>query len=315
MEKPSKIKQIKQNLQPTIREINFIWFRMKKNKFSLLGLGIIVGFAILAIIAPILAPPVFSDPFVIPPPESYLQYPQPPSPKHPFGTVYGYDIYYACIWGTRMAFRVSILVVAISIIIGLVIGLPSGYYGGIIDEICMRFTDIILAFPSLILAMAFAIILPKMGISRLDAVLLAITIVGWPGYARLIRGEVLRVKSEDYVEAAKAIGCSDIRVMIRHILPNTIYPVLIVASLDMGSIVLLSAALSFLGIGAPLGYAEWGQIISLSQNYIFSEIKINPFTNLFVFIIPGIFITLFVLGWNLLGDALRDVLDPMLRRR
>jgi peptide/nickel transport system permease protein len=137
--------------------------------------------------------------------------------------------------------------------------------------------------------------------------------VGWPGYARLIRGEVLRVKNEDFVEASKASGSSDFRTITRHVLPNTIYPVLIVATLDIGSVVLLAAALSFIGIGAPVGYADWGQVISRAENWMSGPGDIVSY--FYTFFIPGLFIALFVMGWNLLGDALRDVLDPMMRRR
>jgi peptide/nickel transport system permease protein len=152
-----------------------------------------------------------------------------------------------------------------------------------------------------------------LGLSRLDKVLIAITLVGWPGYTRVIRGEVLRVKNEDYVEASKASGSTDFGVILRHIWPNTVYPLLIVATLDIGSIVLSAAALSFLGIGADPDYADWGQIIQRSSPWINRPTELVA--NFHTFVIPGIFITFFVMGWNLLGDALRDVLDPTLRRR
>jgi len=144
----------------------------------------------------------------------------------------------------------------------------------------------------------------------MDRALIALTIVGWPGYTRLLRGEILRIKQEDYIEAARAVGCSDLRIMTRHILPNAIYPILISASLDIGAIVLTVAALGFLNIGVQVGYADWGQIIGAARRYI--DMKL---TNWYAFFIPGFFILLFVLGWNLLGDAFRDILDPTLRRR
>jgi peptide/nickel transport system permease protein len=151
------------------------------------------------------------------------------------------------------------------------------------------------------------------GLTRLDKVIFALVLVGWPGYTRVIRGEVLRARSEDYVEAAKAVGCSDIRIITRHIVPNTIYPILIMASLDIGSIVLLAAGLSFLGIGADSYYADWGQLINQSQDSI---IGTNGLINYwYIWLIPGAFIFMFSLGWNLLGDAVRDILDPTLRRR
>jgi peptide/nickel transport system permease protein len=302
------IQELKKGMAPTIREIKFSISRLKKSPLSIIGITLITFFIILALIAPILAPPTSRDPFQIPR-DGWKSEPQPPSAKHIFGTLPGqYDIYYGIIWGSRTAFRIGVYVVAAALFIGLIIGIISGYYGGIMDELLMRFTDIILAFPGLILAMALVTALGK----SLDNVLLALVLVGWPGYARVIRGEVLRVKQEEYVEAARAAGCSDLRIIFKHIIPNAIYPILIMASLDIGSIVLTAAGLSFLGLGSGEGFADWGQMIGTARAYI-GATTINKYW--FIYTIPGIFIFLFVLGWNLLGDAFRDVLDPTLRRR
>jgi len=284
---------------------------MRETPLSIVGLAIVIFFTIVAIAAPVLAPPrPGRDPYMIPR-YGYSPIPKPPSPEHPFGLTQGqYDLYYGVIWGTRAAYRIGVLIIAVSALIGIVIGGVAGYYGGIIDEILMRITDIIFAFPGLILAMALVVAFGP----GLDSVTLAMVLVWWPGYARLIRGEFLRIKSEDFVEAAKAIGCSDLRVIVKHILPNAIYPLLIMASLDIGSVVLVVAALSFLGLGAPEGYADWGQLISLSRNWITGKPG-EPFAYWYVYTIPGLFLFLFVMGWNLLGDALRDVMDPMIRRR
>jgi len=284
---------------------------MRETPLSIVGLAIVIFFTIVAIAAPVLAPPrPGRDPYMIPR-YGYSPIPKPPSPEHPFGLTQGqYDLYYGVIWGTRAAYRIGVLIIAVSALIGVVIGGIAGYYGGIIDEILMRVTDIIFAFPGLILAMALVVAFGP----GLDSVTLAMVLVWWPGYARLIRGEFLRIKSEDFVEAAKAIGCSDLRVIVKHILPNAIYPLLIMASLDIGSVVLVVAALSFLGLGAPEGYADWGQLISLSRNWITGRPG-DPFAYWYVYTIPGLFLFLFVMGWNLLGDALRDVMDPMIRRR
>jgi peptide/nickel transport system permease protein len=362
---------------PTIRELKFMLYRVRQNPLSLIGLGIILFFVFVGLFAPLLAPPKPGfDPFMIPR-RSYSPIPQPPSMAYPFGlSPDGYDIYYGCVWGTITAFRVGVTVVAFALVIGVIIGILAGYYGGIVDEILMRFTDVIIVFPGLILALAFSIALPStlgitavpvmiaisiiavlitlmqvlreglsrkgtltlsvtivlvaitiflyvgaipnvklisLELSKLDKVLLALTLVGWPGYARVIRGEVLRVKTEDYVEAAKAAGCSDFRILTRHIIPNAIYPILILASLDIGSIVLTAAALSFLGVGAEPGFADWGQLVEKSQQFLGTgELLVKYW---FIWIIPGAFIFIFSLGWNLLGDAIRDIMDPTLRRR
>jgi len=376
-------------IRPWLDELKFTLKRIRKSPLSIFGMVIVVLYVMIAVLAPVLAPPtdprnpysIFHD--------GYGPTPRPPgSPVednfiislgwtvHFFGTAEGQlDIYYGCIWGTRTAFRIGVLVVAIALAIGIVTGALAGYYGGIIDEVLMRFTDIVLAFPGLILAMALVIALPRawpmdigflglaiaillafmligrflklqgiwtfmlglLGFStfiimyvwalgtppiymtrvyltNLDKVLIALALVGWPGYTRVIRGEILRVRQEDYVEAAKAIGCSDFRILRKHVLPNSIYSVVIMASLDIGAIVLTAAALSFLGIGAPLGYADWGQMISFARNWIWAGIE-NPWQYWYTFTIPGVFIFIFVLGWNLLGDAFRDILDPTLRRK
>jgi peptide/nickel transport system permease protein len=303
---------------PRLKEIKFTLKKIKGSPLSLFGLGLVIFFVAVSCLAPVLAPPKGYDPFLIPTSGSYGREPKPPSPDHLFGTTtWQTDIYYGCIWGTIHAFRMGIFVEVVTVIVGVILGLASAYYGGIIDEIVMRFTDIILAFPGLILIMALVVALSRSalpfsmtGNNRLDASIVGIILIGWPGYTRLIRGEVLRVKSEDYVEAARASGASDFRIILKHIIPNAIYPVIIVASLGFGSIVLTTASLSFLGLGAPVGFADWGQLIYSSVDWISSG-----FRYWWTFIIPGAFIILFVLGWNLLGDAMRDVLDPLYRRK
>jgi peptide/nickel transport system permease protein len=196
------------------------------------------------------------------------------------------------------------------LVIGIVLGSLAGYFGGIVDEVIMRVTDVFLAFPSLILAMAITAALGP----SLRSVLIAITVVSWPAYARLIRGDILAVREEDYVEAARGVGASHFRIIGRHILPNSIYPALIMASLDIGAVVLSAAALSFLGLGTPEGYADWGQMVQFARNWIVGPPG-NPLAYWYTVTIPGLFILFFVLGWNLLGDAFRDILDPRLARR
>lgn len=381
----------KNQLKPSsrrLKELKFMLDRIIKSPLSLIGSMIIIFYAIVAVLAPILAPPNPTwdvsymegkkvDPFAIPR-ARWKDEPVPPSPQNPFGlTTSGFDIYYGCIWGTITAFRVGIYVVALSLIIGLSVGLLAGYYGGIIDEVLMRVTDVILVFPGLILAMAFSLAIPStlnltlklllpilavfflivtltrgvslkgmpwhwialenlalvcfvilatlylggmpdisvltLSLNKLDKVLIALVLVGWPGYTRVIRGEVLRVRTEDYIEAAKAAGCSDLRIITRHIMPNAIYPILILASLDIGSVVLGAAALSFLGIGAEPNFADWGQLVQKSESFLGTGTRLIDYW--YIWLIPGAFIFVFSLGWNLLGDAIRDILDPTLRRR
>jgi len=313
-----RFEEFKRSMSPRIKEFRFTMRKIRESPLSLVGLALVASFGVIAILAPVLAPPKMYDPFLIPAPSSYTREPKPPSPQNPFGTTsWQTDLYYGCIWGAIHAFRVGFVTLVPILIIGLAIGLIAGYYGGIIDEILMRFTDIIIAFPTLILIMALIVALVTIslpfsltGNSRLDAAVLAIILVGWPGYTRLIRGEVLRVRTEDYVEAARASGASDLRIIFKHILPNTIYPIIVVGSLDFGTMVLTTASLSFLGLGAPLGYSDWGQLIYTSMDWVSS---LNRYWWTFTF--PGLFITLYVLGWSLLGDAFRDILDPLYRRK
>ena len=307
------INELKKSIKPTLKELRFTIQRIKKSPLSIVGLAIVVFYTMMALLAPVLAPPLGRDPYSMPHWGAGKWDPIPalPSNEHLFGTTsFQYDIYYGCIWGTRTAFRIGFEVVVVALVIGLMLGGVAGYYGGIVDELLMRFTDIIYAFPGLVLAMALVIALGR----GLDNVLLALVLVGWPTYARVIRGEVMKVKGEDYVEAAKAIGCSDLRVMVKHILPNAIYPIVIMASLDMGAIVLTAAALSFLGLGSGPSYADWGQLVANSRDYITGTYG-NLFAYWHAFTIPSMFIFTFVLGWNLLGDAFRDILDPTIRRR
>jgi peptide/nickel transport system permease protein len=282
--------------------------RFRANPLSVGGAVIVAFFLVLALLAPFLAHPTERNPYMIPH-SGYASDPRPPGPGHPFGTTEEqFDLFYGVIWGARTAFMVALSVVASAVAVALVLGSLSGFYGGPVDEVVMRVTDIFLAFPGLILTV---VIVAVLGQNVRNAVI-AIAVVEWPTYTRLLRGEFLRVRDMEYVQAAQALGSGDLRVIARHVIPNTVYPLLILASLNMGSIVLTFAALSFLGLGAPPGYADWGQLISLSHNWIAGTAG-DPFTYWYTLIIPGLAISLFVLGWNLLGDAFRDIFDPRLQ--
>lgn len=292
--------------------LRFALFRLRKNPLSLAGLIIILVFVIIALFAPIIAPPPeghIGGPYQIPR-DGFSAEPQSPSAEHIFGTTEGqYDIFHGVIWGTRSAFRVGLIVIGTVLAIGIVLGSIAGYFGGLVDEIIMRVTDIFLAFPALILAMALTVALGP----SLNSVIVALIIVSWPTYARLVRGDILAVREEGYVEAARGIGASPFRIITRHVLPNSIYPALIMASLDIGAVVIAAAALSFLGLGSPEGYADWGQLISFARNWIVGPPG-DPLAYWYTVVIPGLFILFFVLGWNLIGDAFRDLLDPKLAK-
>ncbi|NWG07150.1 MAG: ABC transporter permease [Chloroflexi bacterium] len=304
---------------------------MFKTPASIMGFSLIVFFVIIALAAPVIAPPLNpNDPYKIPrdgfkadpqPMGSPWNRNQPPLPfwwkpimktdqwVHIFGTSQGqYDVFYGVIWGTRTAFTTGMIVVISTFLIGVVIGSVSAYYGGVVDNILMRIVDIMLTLPFLLAALILAAVLtPKIGRSLVPSILALITF-GWMGYARIVRGDILSTKERDYVMAARVIGVKDSRILFRHILPNAIFPTLVLASLAIGDVVLSFAALSFLGIGTEIGYADWGQVLSFARNWI---ISLNQYWYIVVW--PGLTLVLFVMGWNLLGDALRDVLDPRMR--
>lgn len=278
-----------------------------RNPVSLFGVLILTGFVLVALFAPWLAPPQEFQMSVYDTPRAgFLATPQPPSPEAIFGTTEGqYDIYYAVIWGTRTAFKIGLGVVAISVCIGTLIGALAAFYGGKVDEILMRIVDVFMAVPFLIAAMVLTALLGK----GIGPITIALTTFGWMGYARVVRSEILRIREMDYIHAARSYGAGDMRLILRHILPNAFFPVLVLATMATGSMVLSASALSFLGVGTEEGYADWGQFIAYSRNWIVGQPG-NPFEYWYTLAFPGAAIFLFVLSWNLVGDTLRDVLDP-----
>lgn len=287
------------------RRLEGVLVELYSNPLSRMGLLIIAGFILVAVAAPILAPPNQPDPYKIP--KVYSPEPLPPSRDHPFGTSGPpgyYDIYYGVIWGTRISIQISLLVVGAAVAIGIIVGSVAAYFGGLVDNVLMRVTEVFLSLPGLILAMAIASMLER----SLQNMILALIVVWWPGYARIVRAEVLRVKNEAYVEAARILGLSTPRIIARHILPNSFYTLIVVASMDLGLVVLVASGLGFLGLGAQPGTAEWGIMISEGRNWLLEGAWWTVF-------FPGLAIFLWVLGWSLLGDGLRDVLDPRTRKR
>ncbi len=221
-------------------------------------------------------------------------------------TVDGEDVLTGIILGARISVRIGIIIVVIATLVGSLLGALSGYYGGAIDELIMRITDVFLSIPGLILALAVAAAFRGRFDDPLDAIVLALIVVYWPPYARLVRGQALSVRENLYIEAARASGASDFRVVVRHLLPNTLAPITVQASLDIGSVVLVAAGLGFLGLGAQAGTPEWGLMVS--RGFAFFP------ANWWQVTFSGLMIFLFVLGFNLVGDGARDILDPRLRR-
>jgi peptide/nickel transport system permease protein len=290
---------------PRLKEFNFSFSKIVRNPLSLIGLSLIFIFLMIALFAPVIAPPEKpEEPFRIPH-EGYHVIPKPPGSGHPFGTTTKqYDIFYGVIWGTRTAFRIGFMVVASILVIGIVVGSVSGYFGGFVDEVIMRITDIFMALPLLILAMAIVTALGR----SIDNIMKSLIIVGWPIYARTIRGSILTIREEDFVKAARALGAGTFKVIFKHVLPNSIYPVLILASLDIGAMVLTAAALSFLGLGSQEGYADWGQMVSLARNYIVGP-QGQPLLYWYVVTIPGLGYRNWTIQYSILKNS-RSISTP-----
>ena len=296
---------------PRLRELKFTLQRIFRNPAAIIGFFLILFFAAVAFFAPQIAPPKYNyNPYLMPH-KGFSPTPKPPGETHIFGTTAGqYDIFYGVVWGTRTAFKIGLFVVGIATLIGVTLGAISGYFGGIVDEVLMRIVDVMWAIPTLVLAMTIVVAFGR----GLDKIMIALALVGWRWYVRVIRSEILTLRDQEFVEAAKIMGVSDIKIILRHIIPNAIYPVLILATMDMGSMVITASFMSFVGLGAPKGFADWGQMVALARNYIVGPPD-DPLRYWYAVVFPGGCIVLFVLGWNLIGDALRDAFDPKLRRR
>ncbi|MGJ8454872.1 nickel transporter permease [Pseudothermotoga sp. U03pept] len=282
--------------KPIIEDWKHTFYLWKRTKLAMVGTFIVLGFILLAIFAPLLSP---YDPIKTNLPERL----RPPSKEHLFGTdQFGRDILSRVIYGARIEVWIIFLVTVISGAIGIGVGVTAGYFGGLVDEILMRITDIFLAFPRLILAMALSAMLGR----GLTNAILAISLVEWTVIARLARAEAMKIKSQPYIEAIRAVGASNFRILFLHVLPMCLSPVLVQLTLRMGTIILTAAGLGFLGLGAQPPTPEWGAIVSDGRSYLVQQWWISTF--------PGLFIAVVVLGFNLLGDGIRDILDPRLRR-
>lgn len=269
------------------------------NRLTYFGLVVVGIIAICALFAPWIAPQDYTAVNLA---GRYL----PPSAQHLFGTdALGRDVFARVVYGARISLRVGLVVVSVSTVIGTILGALAGYYGGWIDRVLSGYLfNVFLAFPGLLLAIAMVAFLG----AGLDKLILALCVIGWVGYARLIRGQVLKVREYDFVQAARALGAGDMRILFVHILPNAIQPLIVQASLGMAGAVLAEASLSFLGLGIPPPAPSWGTMIEEARGL--DTLQSAPH----VLIFPGIAIALTVLAFNFVGDGLREYLDPKQRK-
>ncbi len=272
------------------------WKRMRRNKFAMLGLFIILLLIFCAIFADIIAPYGYAD-------QDLQRRFLPPSLEHPFGTDnFGRDVFSRVIYGTRISLQVGFVAVGIASIIGGVLGALAGYYGKFIDNAIMRLIDVMLAIPSILLAIAITAAFGP----GLRNVMIAVGIASIPTYARIVRASVLSVREQEFVEAARATGASDLRIIFSHILPNAMSPVIVQATLGVASAILSAAGLSFIGLGIQPPLPEWGAMLSAGRAFL----REHPHIVMF----PGVTIMVTIFALNLFGDGLRDALDPRLKR-
>lgn len=268
---------------------------LRRNPLVVLGLAIFIAWVVISIGAPWIAP---HDPLK----QNIALRLQPPSAEHWFGTdQLGRDVFSRVLWGGRLSLPAGILVILVAGFIGTVIGALAGFIGGWLDEGAMRVTEVFMAFPTIILAMAIA---AALGPSLINAVA-AMVVVWWPNYARVVRSLVIGVKTQEYVEAARAIGVPQQRVLWRTVLPNCLAPAVVLATIDLGNAILVFAGLSFLGLGADPTTPEWGRMVSDGIQY-FDQWWIAAFAGLAIFTV--------VMAFNFIGDGIRDALDPRLRK-
>lgn len=273
------------------------WRQFKKNKLAIIGLICVVSFYIIALLAPLIAPydPIAQENVVE---TRYLA----PSFEHPLGTdKFGRDIFSRVVYGSRISLSIGFVAIAISISIGMLIGAVAGYFGGLVDGVLMRLVDVLLAFPRIFLVLALIAVYSN----SLWLTMAVLGFTGWMGTSRIVRGQVLSIKEEGYILAARALGMSDSRVIFRHVLPNVLAPVIVIGTLGIGNTILAESFLSYLGLSVSPPTPTWGSIVFEGQDNLLGAWWISTF--------PGIAIVLTVLGYNLVGDGLRDALDPKIR--
>lgn len=276
--------------------LEMVWQKFKTNRFAMAGGGVVVAMFALSILAPVITP---YDPNSIDAFNVLL----PPSTAHWFGTdEVGRDVFTRMVFGARVSLKVGFVAIGIATLIGTVVGLISGYYGGWVDSLLMRFVDIMFCFPTFFLILAVIALLEP----SIWYIMLIIGLTGWMGVARLVRAEVLSLRERDFVLAARVIGCSDLRIITRHIMPNAIGPVLVYATLGIAGAILTESSLSFLGIGVRPPTPSWGNILAAGKEFLeFAW---------WLFLFPGLAIMITVLSYYLVGEGIRDALDPRSRR-
>ena len=283
---------------PSVRQTTFrqdVWRRFRRNRLAVAGALVVLLLVACALLARILAP---YDPLLV---QLEKQF-SPPSAAHPFGTdVYGRDIFSRVLFGARISLLIGLIPSAISMLIGTVVGVLGGFQGGWLDTLLMRLSDVVMAFPSIILAM---VVTYTLGAS-LFTLFIAMSVVGWAGAARVVRAQTLSLKERDFVTAARAIGVTRSGIMFRHIVPNCLAPIIVLLTLGIPSAIMAEAGLSFLGVGAQPPTPSWGLMVNEAQQYVFSA----PWAS----ILPGVAILITVLAFNFVGDGLRDALDPYLK--
>ena len=280
------------------QEYSFVRYTLAKvirNPLGMLGLIIVCLTIFVAIFANLISP---YSPYQ----QNITQSLDPPSVHHWLGQDdLGRDILSRIIFGSRVSLLVGFITVGVSAVLGSIIGAVAGYFGGWIDEVLMRITDILLAFPGILLAIAIMAILGP----SLNNVIIALCIVGWKSYARLVRGEILKEKEKEYIQSARALGYSHFRIISFHLIPNTLNPVLVMATLGVASMIISEAGLSFLGLGTQPPTPSWGEMLAEGRQYLLQAYQLTTF--------PGLAIMFLVLGFSFLGDALRDALDPYIK--
>lgn len=273
-----------------------VWHRLRKNRMAMFGLFILVLLVFLAIFADFIAPYGYDE-------QNYTQMLQSPSLQHIMGTDnYGRDIFSRIVYGTRISLQIGFISLAISAVVGSILGACAGYFGSVSDTVIMRGSDILMAIPRTVLAIAIA---TTLGPGLVNA-MIAVAIGTIPNFARVVRASTLTVKDQEYVEAARAIGASHPHIIARYIFPNVLAPIIVQATLGVGTAIILAASLSFLGIGISPPTPEWGSMLSAARNYM------RDYWHMVTF--PGLAIMVTVMALNLFGDGLRDALDPKLKK-